>query len=216
MFDEELAAKVRGVGVVAVLVIDEVEDAVPLAEALLAGGVSVMELTLRTPAAVGALRSIRQAVPEMVAGAGTVLSEEQVLEVADAGASFAVSPGLNSKVLDSARREGLSFAPGIMTPTDIESAVALGCRLLKFFPAGSSGGLAHLKNIAAPYAHLGLDYIPLGGVNAGNMGEYLDFSGVAAIGGSWIAKREAIAAKDWAGITERAREAVGIASGVRG
>lgn len=216
MFDSRLAGLVREAGVVAVLVIDEASDAVPLARALLDGGITAMELTLRTPAAVEALRRIAAEVPEMTVGAGTVLTVDQVAEVADAGAAFAVSPGVNPAVLEAARERGLSFAPGIMTPTDIESALALGCRLLKFFPAESSGGLKHLRNIAAPYAHLGIGYVPLGGLNADNMTEYLAFEAVAAIGGSWLAKREVIRAGDWAAVAATARFAIERVRSVRG
>lgn len=210
--NDSVAQSIARGGIVAVLVIDRAEDAVPVAEALLAGGVTAMELTLRTPAALPALERIRADVPDMLAGIGTVLSPEQVRQVADSGGAFAVSPGVNPKVLAAAKDAGLPFAPGIMTPTDIESALQFGCEILKFFPAGSSGGLPHLKNIAAPYAHLGLRYIPLGGVNAGNMGEYLGAELIAAVGGSWLASRELINNGDWQQITENAREAVSIAA----
>jgi 2-dehydro-3-deoxyphosphogluconate aldolase/(4S)-4-hydroxy-2-oxoglutarate aldolase len=216
MFDEGLAGGVRRAGVVAVLVIDDPADAVPLARALLAGGVGVMELTLRTPAALEALRAIAAEVPEMVAGAGTVIDPGQVAPVADAGAAFAVAPGVNPAVMEAARERGLSFAPGVMTPSDIEAALGFGCRLLKFFPAESSGGLAHLKNIAAPYAHLGLSYLPLGGLNAANMVNYLAWDPVAAVGGSWLAKREQVAAGDWAAVTSAAAHAVARVREVRG
>ena len=212
---DPIAQRIAKTGVVAVLVIDREEDAVPLARALLAGGVDVMELTLRTPAALGALRAIRAEVPEMLAGIGTVLTTDQVGQVVDAGGAFAVSPGLNRRVMGAAADADLPFAPGIMTPSDIDGAVEAGCEILKFFPAGSSGGLPHLKNIAAPYAHLGLKYIPLGGVNAGNMGEYLGSELIAAVGGSWLAPRDVVAAGNWEEITRRASEAIGIARQAR-
>jgi 2-dehydro-3-deoxyphosphogluconate aldolase/(4S)-4-hydroxy-2-oxoglutarate aldolase len=212
---DPVAQRIAEAGVVAVLVIDREEDAVPLARALLEGGVDVMELTLRTPAALGALRAIRAEVPEMLAGIGTVLTTEQIGQVAGAGGAFAVSPGLNPEVVRAAADAGLPFAPGIMTPTDIDGAIGLGCEVLKFFPAGSSGGLPHLKNIAAPYAHLGLKYVPLGGVNAGNMGEYLGSDLIAAVGGSWLAPRDLINAGDWDEITRRAGEAMEIAREAR-
>ena len=128
-------------------------------------------------------------------------------DVLEAGAAFGVAPGVNVEVIRYARDKGLAFGPGVMTPTDIDQSVALGCEVLKFFPAGSSGGLAHLKNIAAPYQHLGLQFIPLGGIKASNMMEYIDSPLVTAIGGSWIAPRELIAAKDWGQIEANAREA---------
>jgi 2-dehydro-3-deoxyphosphogluconate aldolase/(4S)-4-hydroxy-2-oxoglutarate aldolase len=206
--NDDVAVKINECGVVAVLMIDREEDAVPVAEALLAGGVRAMELTLRTDAALPALAAISKAVPEMLAGIGTIIRVDQVSQVVDAGAAFGVSPGVNAAVIEAAQSAGLPFGPGIMTPSDIEAALGFGCEVLKFFPAGSSGGLAHLRNIAAPYAHLGLKYIPLGGVNAANMNEYLSDPLVAAIGGSWLANREMIAARDWDGITANAKVAM--------
>lgn len=193
--------------VVAVLVIDRAEDAVPVAEALLAGGVTAMELTLRTPAALGALREIRRAVPEMLAGIGTVITPDQVKQVLDAGGEFAVAPGTNERVVEAALAAGLPFAPGICTPSDIERALEFDRRLLKFFPAELSGGLSFLRAIAAPYMHLGLKYIPLGGLTIDNMADYLREPGVGGIGGSWLAPREVIRAQDWAKITAAASQA---------
>lgn len=194
--------------VVAVLVIDREQDAVPLARALLAGGIRVMELTLRTEAAMGALKLIRSQVPEMIAGIGTILTPDQVRAVADADGSFGVSPGLSETVLETARDCGLPFAPGVLTPSDIENALRHDLRLLKFFPVEPSGGLNYLNAVAAPYQHLGVRFIPLGGLNVENMTNYLANPAVAAIGGSWIAQREAILAGDWGTITTRAKAAV--------
>ena len=213
IFSADLRGAIRERGVVAVLVIDHVKDAVPVARALVAGGVTAMELTLRTPAAVEALRVIRREVPEMMAGIGTILTPEQVREVTDAGAAFGVSPGCNPRVIRAAAEAGLSFAPGIATPTDIEVAVELGCRLLKFFPAEPSGGLAYLKSAAAPYLHLGLEFIPLGGVSAANAGRYLAEPLIAAVGGSWIAPRDLIRKSDWDVIRANAADAVRIVVG---
>ena len=215
-FNRELAAQINQCGVIAVLVIDDAEDAVPLAKTLLDNGVSAMELTLRTPAALAALRKIRKEVPQMIAGAGTVLTPAQVDEVYEAGAAFAVAPGLNRRVIERARQLGLSFAPGIMTPSDIEAGLELGCRMLKFFPAETTGGLKHLKAMAAPYQHLKLSFIPLGGITAENMQSYVEYPLTGAIGGSWIAKREAIAAKNWDLIGKNAAEAAAIVARIRG
>ncbi len=205
--DSELGREIVASKVIAVLVIDEAADAVPTARALLRGGVDIMELTLRTPAALAGLRAVCEQVPEMTAGIGTILTRQQVDEVLEAGAAFGVAPGVNAEVVRYAQGQGLPFGPGIMTPTDIDQSIALGCEVLKFFPAGSSGGLAHLKNIAAPYQHLGLQFIPLGGIKAANMMEYIDSPLVAAIGGSWLAPRDLIAAKNWDQIEANAREA---------
>jgi len=210
-----IAQRIDVRGVVAVLMIDRIDDAVPVAEALLAGGVDVMELTLRTPAAMDALRAIKAELPDILVGVGTILTPEQVKEVKDAGADFGVSPGVNRGVLQTAADAGLAFAPGIMTPSDIEASLEFGCEILKFFPASSSGGFEHLKNIAAPYQHLGLKYIPLGGIHVGNMSDYLSSKLVTAIGGSWLASKSLIDAQDWAAITNNATEAVAKVSEVR-
>jgi 2-dehydro-3-deoxyphosphogluconate aldolase/(4S)-4-hydroxy-2-oxoglutarate aldolase len=207
LFDQALADKVSAAGVVAVLIVDDANDAVPLARALLAGGVEVMELTLRTPAALDALRAIRRDVPEMIAGIGTILTVDQLHAAREAGAAFGVSPGCNPRLLSAARDAGFSFGPGIATPTDIEIALEHGCRLLKFFPAEQLGGLAYLRALAAPYAHLGLRYIPLGGITTKNAGDYLKDPLIAAIGGSWIAPRDLIKMNDWDKISANASEA---------
>ena len=205
---DPIAMRLTAKGVVAVLMIDRVDDAVPVAEALLRGGVDAMELTLRTEAALPALESITGSVPEMLAGIGTIIRAEQVTQAQDSGAAFGVSPGTNVEVIEAAQEAGLPFAPGIMTPSDIERALPFGCEILKFFPAGSSGGIKHLKNIAAPYAHLRLKYIPLGGVNEENMTDYLKEDIIAAVGGSWIASKDLIASGQWDQITSNASSAV--------
>ena len=214
-FNTSLLQTIEKSGVIAVLVIDDAEHAIPVAKALWDGGIRAMELTLRTDAAIESLQRIRAEVPEMVAGIGTVLTSDQVSEVQAAGAQFAVAPGLNPSVVQVAQDLGLPFAPGIATPSDIEMAIELGCRELKFFPAEPSGGLSYLKSMAAPYAHLGLRYVPLGGVNADNLADYLSDPQVIAVGGSWLAKRDAIAAEDWEGIRARAAEAITITDRVR-
>ncbi len=207
MFDEMLKKKLETRRLVAVLVVDSADDAVPLAHALLKGGVDIMELTLRTPAALDALKRIVAEVPEMTAGIGTILTPAQVSAAKEAGAAFGVAPGLNRRVMQAAIDEGLSFAPGILTPSDIEQALEFDCRLMKLFPAEISGGLKYLKNMSAPYAHLGIKYIPLGGLTLENMGSYLKDPLISAIGGSWIAPREMIKAGDWKAIETNAREA---------
>ena len=214
-FPTDLQNTIQSRGVVAVLVIDEIKHAVPVARALLRGGIASMELTLRTPAALECIRAIRQEVPEMLAGVGTVIEPRQVDEVVRAGGAFAVAPGCNPRVIAAAVAAGLPFAPGIATATDIESALESGCRLLKFFPAETSGGLRHLDSIAAPYAHLKLRYIPLGGLNANNMRVYLENRHVAALGGSWLASRDLIAAERWDDIAANAHAAADAVKSVR-
>ncbi|MGB5420055.1 bifunctional 4-hydroxy-2-oxoglutarate aldolase/2-dehydro-3-deoxy-phosphogluconate aldolase [Algibacter sp.] len=202
----EIIKKIDEVGIIAVLIVDELKHAVPLAKALLAGGIDSIELTLRTPVALDAARLIKKEVPEICLGFGTVLTIDQVKAVVDAGADFAVAPGCNPKIIAEARKQGLSFAPGIMTPTDIEMALEEGCRVLKYFPAESSGGMDHLTNMVAPYQYLNPKFIPLGGCNLENAGSYLESSLITAIGGSWVAKRPLIQSENWAEITKNATE----------
>lgn len=203
----ELLERIERCGVVAVLVVDEPAHAVPLARALLAGGIDAMELTLRTPAALRALEAIRMQVPDMLPGVGTVLTPDQVGAAARSGAAFAVAPGLNPRVVRAARAVGLPFAPGIATPTDLEGALELGCREVKFFPAEATGGMTYLKSMAAPYTHLGVRVVPLGGLKPDNVGEYLSSALVLAVGGSWIAPREVIQQEDWDAIRTNAAQA---------
>ncbi len=214
-FNPALAKTLTDAGNIAVVIIDDADAAVTLATTLLEGGVSVMELTLRTPAALAALAAVARSVPEMTVGAGTVLTPAQVLQARDAGAAFAVAPGFNPRVVDAAIDAGISFAPGVMTPSEIEGAVEHGCRLLKYFPAGVIGGLKAIETLAAPYKHLGLLYIPLGGLTPETTGDYLASPLIAACGGSWIAPPRLIAAGDWAAIRANAEQATAIARQAR-
>lgn len=211
----EILQRIERCGVVAVLVIDDVRHAVPLAESLLAGGIDVMELTLRTPAAIDALRAIRRDVPDMLAGIGTILTPEQVGQVRDNGGAFGVAPGTNRRVVEAARAAGLPFVPGIATPSDLETALELGCSQVKFFPAEPCGGLEYLRSMAAPYAHLGVRFIPLGGLKLENMGTYLVDPLVLAVGGSWLAPRKLVQAQDWPAIREFAAAACSQVSQLR-
>ena len=215
-FDVKLQGMIEKSGNVAVLVLEDARKAAPLARALLEGGVKVLELTLRTPAALEALATVAREVPEIVVGAGTVLSPDQVRQAQDAGAAFAVAPGLNPRVVKAAAECGLSFAPGVMTPSEIEQAIELDCKLLKFFPAGALGGLKTLTTLTAPYHHLNLRYIPLGGLTPETTGDYLKNKIVAACGGSWIATAELIKNEDWNAIRENAKKATEIAKAIRG
>jgi len=216
MFPELLLKRIETSGVIAVLTVDNPEDALPLAQALADGGVSAIELTLRTSSAIESIRRIRTGLPDMLIGAGTVLNPAQLKEVKAAGAMFGVSPGCNPSTLRAAKEMGLPFAPGIATPSDIEIAVEHGCKLLKFFPAETSGGLVHLTTMGAPFKHLGLRYIPLGGITPGQLGEYLKSPLVASVGGSWLAKPEVIARRDWAAIKTAAAAAIEVVRTIRG
>lgn len=212
----DLHKRLHSSGVIAVLIIDDANDALPLARALHAGGVDCIELTLRTDSAIESVRRIAAEVPEVVVGVGTILTPQQADAAKDAGADFGVAPGTNPRVIQRAIEIGLPFSPGVCTPTDIEMALELGCRVLKFFPSEPSGGLNYLKSAAAPYMHLGVKYIPLGGVSGKNAEEYLRDPNVMALGGSWLGPRDLIQKRDWAAITKLASEATEIVKRVRG
>ena len=214
-YEATLFETLQETSLVAVLMIEDARDAIPVAEALLAGGVKAMELTLRTEAAWEALREIKRGVPEMIAGLGTILQPEQVTMAVAAGAAFGVAPGMNRRVVEAAIAAGLPFAPGICTPSDIETALEYDRKFLKFFPCEPCGGLKYLDAIAAPYAHLGLKYLPLGGVTEQNCADYFKHPHVGAIGGSWLAPKNLIAAQNWSAITENARRAVEIKLAIR-
>jgi 2-dehydro-3-deoxyphosphogluconate aldolase/(4S)-4-hydroxy-2-oxoglutarate aldolase len=211
MFDE-LARH----GVVPVIAIDDAAAALPLADALIAGGLPVAEITFRTAAARDTIAAIARHRPDMIVGAGTVLDEEQVDAAREAGARFALSPGLDGGVLAHAARRGLPFAPGIMTPTDLQAALRAGCRMVKFFPATAAGGPAMLKNIAAPYAHTGIGFNPTGGVMLDSLPDWLALPEVRAVGGTWIATRADIAAGNWERIAANAHAAVTAVAVIRG
>ena len=191
-----------------IAVVDDPEAAVPLAEALLAGGLRTMEIPFRTSTAAESIKRIRQGLPGMCIGAGTLLTAEQVQRAVDAGAQFGVSPGLNELVLATASKNKIPFFPGVMTPTEVDRALNLGWKHLKFFPAGAAGGVAMLKALAGPFAHTGVKFVPTGGINAANLPDYLALPQVAAIGGSWMAERKLVAEKQWAKITALTAEAM--------
>ncbi|MDB4518769.1 bifunctional 4-hydroxy-2-oxoglutarate aldolase/2-dehydro-3-deoxy-phosphogluconate aldolase [Akkermansiaceae bacterium] len=207
-FPEELLSHLEKRGVVAGFSVEKIKHAVPLAKALLAGGIDIIELTLRTPIGLNAVKLIANKVPEMVVGVGTILTPETAVAVKKAGAHFGVAPGMNPRVVKAAREAGLPFAPGICTPSDLEAAIELGCRFVKFFPAEAAGGVTYLKSMAAPYNHLGIRYFPLGGVNSENMLDYLAEDNVPTVGGTWIVAKNLVQNEDWAGITAAAQKVV--------
>ena len=207
-FPAEILQRLKTTRVVAGFSVERAEHAVPLTRALLAGGIDAIELTLRTPAAMDGLRAICEEVPEMLAGVGTILTPELVVKVKEAGADFGVAPGMNPRVVRAAQEAGLPFAPGVATPSDIEAAIELDCRFMKFFPAEAAGGVPYLRSMSAPYKHLDILYFPLGGLNAENMLAYLNEPNVLAVGGSWIVKSELVQNEDWAGITARAANVI--------
>jgi 2-dehydro-3-deoxyphosphogluconate aldolase/(4S)-4-hydroxy-2-oxoglutarate aldolase len=193
---------------VCVAVIDNPEDAVPLAEALMAGGLNTIEITFRTDGAAEAIRRIRRELPLMTTGAGTVLTPQQAAQAADAGAQFLVAPGLDDSVLAAARARNVLYIPGVVTPTEVGRALSLKCKLLKFFPAEASGGVGMLKALAGPFAHTGVQFVPTGGITAATLPAYLALKQVAAVGGSWMAERELVARHDWGKITSLTAEAM--------
>jgi len=196
------------IGVVPVIAIEDVKDAVPLADALLAGGLPVAEITFRTPAAADVLAKLAADRPDLIVGAGTVLDLASLEACRLGGAKFGLAPGFDPAIVDSAKAAGLPFAPGVMTPSDISLAAAKGLRLAKFFPAGIAGGPAALEAVSAPFAHLGLRFIPTGGVSLETIGDWLKLKSVAAVGGTWIARTDDIRAGRFGDIERKAREAV--------
>jgi 2-dehydro-3-deoxyphosphogluconate aldolase / (4S)-4-hydroxy-2-oxoglutarate aldolase len=198
--------------IVPVVVLDRAEDAEPLAEALLTGGLDVMEVTFRTAAAEESIRRIAGRFPEMLLGAGTLLTTETVARARAAGATFGLAPGLNDEVVAAAAAAGMAFTPGVMTPSEIDRALRLGCRLLKFFPAENAGGAKMLAAQAAPFAHTGVRFVPTGGISAGNLADYLKLPVVAAVGGSWMVDRKLVAAGDFAAVTRLTAEALALAA----
>lgn len=193
--------------VVPVMVIHKLEHAVPLANALLAGGIRVLEITLRTPVAVESIRVLRREVPDAIVGAGTVTRGEELDAVAAAGAAFAISPGLTAELLDAANRGPIPLIPGIATVSELMTGMARGYDHFKFFPAEAAGGVRMVQAIAGPFP--GITFCPTGGITPANYREYLALDNVACVGGSWVAPQGAMDQGDWARITALAREAVG-------
>lgn len=202
------------VPVVPVVVIDDAANAVPVAEALVAGGLPVIEVTMRTAAAPEAIAAIRSDVPDALVGAGTVLSSEQAHAIVSAGAKFIVSPGLHDDVVTAAAELSVPVVPGVATATEAQHAWNLGLRVLKFFPAGQAGGIPMIKALAAVFRDV--KFMPTGGVSAKNLGDYLEVPAVLACGGSWLTPADAVAEGDFGRITRLAAEAVAIAQKVRG
>lgn len=194
--------------VVPVLTVERVADAVPLARALVKGGLPVLEITLRTAASLAALAEIVREVPETVVGAGTVLEAAQVAQIQRLGARFAVSPGCTPALLAATREAGLPFMPGVQTVSEAMALSEQGYRVLKFFPAASAGGIGWLQAVAAPLA--GLRFCPTGGIGADTAPAYLALSNVACVGGSWVAPRAAVAASDWSQVERLAAAAANL------
>ena len=209
-----IVERAREIGIVPVVSIPKLEDALPLAEALLEGGLPCAEITFRTAAAAEAIARIRSRFPEILLGAGTVLTVEQAETAISAGAEFIVSPGANPTVVDHCLSKGVTIFPGVCTPTEIEMALSKGVDVLKFFPAEPMGGLKFLQAICAPYKNV--RFIPTGGIDTKNIGHYLALPQVVACGGSWMVKPELFEAGDFARVKQLAGEAVALARESRG
>ena len=200
------------IGIVPVIAIDDAADAVPLAQALCEGGLPCAEVTFRTAAAADAIANMTKAFPDMLVGAGTVLTNEQVDRAVAAGAKFIVSPGLNPETVRHCQEIGIPVCPGTSNPSDIEVALSLGLKTVKFFPAEAAGGLKYIKSIAAPYVDV--TFMPTGGVNEKNLLDYLSFKKIICCGGSWMVPKDAIAAKDWDRIRSLVSSAVQLMLGL--
>ncbi|WP_121702338.1 bifunctional 4-hydroxy-2-oxoglutarate aldolase/2-dehydro-3-deoxy-phosphogluconate aldolase [Streptomyces sp. E5N298] len=197
--------------VVPVVVVDDLADAVPLARALVAGGLPAIEVTLRTPVALDAIRAIADEVPGAVVGAGTVITAEQVAEVVAAGARFLVSPGWTDALLEAMRASGVPFLPGVSTTSEVVALLERGVREMKFFPAEAAGGTAYLKALAAPLPQA--RFCPTGGISAASAPEYLALPNVGCVGGSWMLPKDAVAGRDWGRVEALAREAAALSAG---
>lgn len=208
------ADRMRQTGVVPVVVLDDAKDAVPTAKALLAGGVDVMEITFRTAAAADSIKAVSESCPDMLVGAGTVVTLDQCKQALECGAQFIVSPGLDPEVVSWCVERNVPITPGCVTPTEIIAAMKLGLNVVKFFPAGVYGGLKAMKALAAPFGRI--KFIPTGGVEAKNLKEYLEAPFVHAVGGSWLCPKKEIAAGNFDAVAALCREASEIVKEVRG
>lgn len=202
---KDIKAIFRQQGIIPVVKIEDERDAVPLAEALTGGGLPCVEVTFRTGSAAASIRRMREAFPEMTVGAGTVLTAAQVDEALEAGAEFIVSPGLNPRTVTCCLEREIPVFPGVATASEIEKALELGLRVVKFFPAEASGGLKAIRALAAPYSMI--EFMPTGGIGPDNVEEYLQFERVIACGGTWMVKEAFIAEGQFERIRQLAREA---------
>ena len=197
--------------VVPVVVLDKVEDAVPTAKAMAAGGVDTMEITFRTACAPEAIKAVAENCPEVLVGAGTIVNLEQCKLAVEMGAKFIVSPGFSDEVVGWCVENGIPVAPGCVTPTEIMAALKHGLKMVKFFPANDYGGLNAMKNLSAPF--VGLKFLPTGGVSSANIKEYIDAPFIHAVGGSWVCPKADIAAGNWEKITQLCLDARKAAKG---
>ncbi len=207
---ERVVAELSRIRIVPVLVLNDLESGLKMCEILAECGLPAAEITFRTKAAEGIIREASKRFPELYLGAGTILNTIDLKRAFDAGAKFAVAPGFNPTVVRAAVEAGYAFAPGVCTPSEIEQAHELGCKFLKFFPAEAAGGIPMLKSLIAPYKHLGIRFMPTGGVTTANVKEYLALKEVVAVGGTWLGKSDDIAAGAWDKIRSVVTQAVAL------
>ena len=210
----EMMQQLKKIGIIPVVVLNDAKDALPLARCLMEGGLPCAEVTFRTAAAEESIRQMVKAYPDMIVGAGTVLTCEQADRAIDAGAKFIVSPGFNPKVTEYVLKKGVPMTPGVQTPTEIEAALQFDLDVVKFFPAEPAGGLKMIKALAAPY--VGLQFMPTGGINANNVRDYLAYDRIVACGGSWMVNGSLVKEGKFDEILAMVREAADIVKEIRG
>ena len=203
----DVVETLKKVGVVPVIVIEDAAKAVPLAKALVDGGLNVLEVTFRTKAAAESIAAISREVPEAIVGAGTVITPEMAKAAKAAGATFGVAPGFDPAVVAAAKEIGLPFIPGVATASELSQALSAGAPMVKFFPAEAAGGVKMIKNLLGAFRFTGVKFMPTGGINLSNIKDYFAVPEVVACGGTWIVPKDAVAAGDWAAITRRAKDA---------
>ena len=205
--------KLNEIKIVPVLVLNDLESGLKMCEVLVECGLPAAEITFRTQAAESIIKAASDRFPELYLGAGTILNTADLDRAFNAGAKFAVAPGFNPTVVKAAVAKGYAFAPGICTPSELEQAHELGCKFLKFFPAEAAGGVPMLKSLIAPYKHLGIRFMPTGGVTTANVNDYISLKEVVAVGGTWLGKADDIAAGNWDKIREVVKAAVALKEG---
>lgn len=206
----------RRAGIIPVIVIEREDQAVPLAKALVKGGLPVLEVTFRTKAAAGAIAAIRREVPEAIVGAGTILTVEMLKAAKSAGAVFGVAPGFDPVILAAAKAEGLPFCPGIATASELSQALTAGCPMVKFFPAEAAGGVKMIKNLLGAFRFTGVKFMPTGGVKLDNVADYLSVPEIVCCGGTWIVPKDALANGDYVAIEKLAANAAALVKKLRG
>jgi len=212
----DIVETLKAVGVVPVIVIENEEQAVPLARALVKGGLKVLEVTFRTKAAAASIAAIKREVPEAVVGAGTILTVDMLKAARKAGAAFGVAPGFDPVIVEEARDALWPFCPGIATASELSQALTAGVPMVKFFPAEAAGGVKMIKNLLGAFRFTGVKFMPTGGINIDNLADYLAVSEIVACGGTWIVPKDALAVGDYGAIEKLASEAAEKVKGLRG